>query len=99
MNKKETVIINSKDFWEKKIIELEAYQGTIKSFCKKNNFSTDSFSFYRWRKKIKSLPNKKSFQVSRFIPVQINEQIKKKQELPDSKWVASIILELIKGLS
>ncbi len=97
------------EFWRSHIIKARSQSLSTVKYCKANNLLESSF--YYWRDKIFGKKNSRIKQgskneVSPFLPVVVAPSEIKMQpypgqdmcQLPDSKWVAEIITNVIRGL-
>lgn len=96
------------EYWRNHLEQSKKYPEGINSYCKVNNLATSVY--YKWRQRILNLKPSKIISKkvkSPFIPVviksteakiQSHPQQQKSQQLPDSRWVAEIITNVIRGL-
>lgn len=103
---------NTIEFWRKHVDQSANHPVSKVEYCKENDlrFST----FFRWSKRFKDelsvqkkrkpiINSKKERAV--FLPVQITpEKISSKEysipsHLPDARWVAEVMLHLVRGIS
>ena len=96
------------EFWREHILKSDVYPEGRQAYCRFNDLPESTF--YKWRLKIFG-PKKKSENInskkaqSPFLPVVIknpelnNKTYPQKNNLPDARWVAEIITQVIRGLS
>ncbi len=96
------------EFWREHILKSNQYAEGRSAYCKFNNLQESTF--YKWRFKIFG-PKKKSENInlkktqSPFLPVVIknpelnSKTYPQKNNLPDARWVAEIITQVILGLA
>ncbi len=95
------------EFWRSHIIKARSQSLSTVKYCKANNLLESSF--YYWRDKIFGKKNSKIKQrskneVSSFLPIVVAPSEMQPHpaqdmcQLPDSKWVAEIITNVIRGL-
>lgn len=92
------------EFWRSHIEQSKRHPEGIQAYCKVNNLATSNY--YNWRHRILNLkpskvPPKKS--ASPFIPVIVSSaepevRSHPQRQLPDSRWVSEIIINVIRGL-
>ncbi len=101
------------EFWRNHISKAKSQPGSIIGYCKENNLLESSFYYWRdkifGKKEIKSKKETKKAKkvMSSFLPVVVtaNELNPKnypqqhiRRQLPESRWVAEIITNVIRGL-
>ena len=99
----------SVEFWRSHILKAKSQSISTVKYCKANNLLESSF--YYWRDKIFSNKNSKIKKLEKkenspFLPVVVAATELKMQtyplpelrQLPDSRWVAEIITNVIRGL-
>lgn len=83
-------------FWQQHIELANQYPSGIQKYCEANGLASQTF--YKWRLKINSKPNKKLATLkptNPFAVVQVSKpEVSRKQGLPDAKWLAEFILHL-----
>jgi hypothetical protein len=97
------------EFWREHIIKADAYPEGQQAYRKINNLADSTY--YKWRIRLfgkvkKTSPSKikKTKPVNPFSPVVVsasqiqNQSYQQNSNLPDSKWVAEIITNVIRGL-
>lgn len=95
--------------WKHHVSQALKFEGGIYQYSKINNISKSAL--YRWIKiyanQIDTKPRRKSKKASPFLPVVITpsksspletHDLKLNAQLPDSRWVAEIITNVIRGL-
>ena len=99
------------EFWRNHIIQAKSHPESIVRYCKANNLLESSFYYWRdkiFKEKVLKVKTKPKKVTSPFLPVvvsttefktQSDEQQLNRQQLPDSKWVAAIITNVIRGLT
>jgi len=98
------------EFWREHIIKADAYPEGQQAYLKLNGLADSTY--YKWRIRIFGKVKKQSPQkikkikpkVNPFSPVIVsatqiqNQNYQQNRNLPDSKWVADIISNVIRGL-
>ena len=99
---------NKIEFWRNHLVAAQSDPNGITAYCKLHGLR--SATYYGWRKKLKvgiSEPKKVSIgrpkiPRSPFLPVAVSVPETKFQNrspaLPNAKWVAEVMLHLIRGL-
>ena len=88
------------EFWREHILKADQYLEGKQAYCVANNLPESTF--YKWRIKIFG-KNKKV--KSPFLPVAVSapelrqQACPQKNNLPDARWVAEIITNVIRGLA
>lgn len=84
-----------KEFWLEHIKAAEAFEGTIKEYCRLHNLKMGSMSSYRTKlgfsKPLRRLKKKKK---SNFVPIKVSSspaKLKAPSSLPDPKWLAQFL--------
>jgi hypothetical protein len=111
-HKKESAMKSSNkeqfEFWREHILKSDRCPEGRQAYCRFNNLPESTF--YKWRLKIFG-PNKKSENInskkiqSSFLPVVVTTPelnsgtYPQKNTLPDARWVAEIITQVIRGLA
>ena len=89
--------------WEARFESFKTFPGTIESFCKTEKIAVSAF--YKWRQKLSPhvvLKRRKKTK-SRFLPVVVSEMsarpVEERNHLPEARWVAEVMLHLVRGCS
>ena len=88
------------EFWREHILKSDQHPEGTQAYCKLNNLPDSTF--YKWRIKIFGKIKKVK---SPFLPVvisapELRQQVyPQKNNLPDARWVAEIITQVIRGLA
>lgn len=89
----------SKEFWKAHVDACASYSGSIAAYCQEHGLSKSQMSYYREKfsgpkkfAEVKAVegPCAESAASMPNVPVQIQ------QRLPDPKWVAALIRELLR---
>ena len=92
-------------YWRNHFEQSKIYPDGIQAYCEVNKLATSAY--YKWRQRILNLNSTKAISKkvkSPFLPVAVAQtelKIKsypQKNNLPDSRWVAEIITNVIQGL-
>jgi transposase-like protein len=91
--------------WRRHMAGVEAYDGSVVGYCKEHGLQTSSY--YYWRRIFFESSQKQDLQS--FVPVVVKpeksvsrtESLKENRPhpLPDAKWVAEVIANLIRGVA
>ena len=87
--------------WMEQVQQAEKRTGSLRSYCKEQGISVSAMKY--WSRKLGKAEGSRSSSpcMSRFVPLQVDpaplEQDPKKEVLPDPRWVAEILLHLIRG--
>ena len=94
-------------FWQEHILKAKQHPGGIQSYLDLHNLPQSSF--YKWQSKLLNLqPVKKQIKKagSAFLPVVMSEPTpnfmqasRSSQKLPDPRWVAAVLANLIQELT
>ena len=79
-------------FWRKQITLAVRREGSLESFCREQGLSPATLAY--WRKKFGAAASK-PLALSPFIPVKV-EPTPVRATLPDPRWLAELILELVR---
>ena len=84
--------------WQERVKQANRYPEGLAAYCRANGVSLGALNY--WRKKDKPKPPA-LVQRPAFIPIQVMaaEDEIQSPRLPDSKWVADLILHLSAGVS
>lgn len=88
--------------WQERVKQANRHPEGLTAYCRAHNVSLGALKY--WRKKDQAKPPVPAFVQQRrpaFIPIQVMETENEiqSQRLPDSKWVADLILHLSAGVS
>ena len=87
-------------FWSEHLAAAASYPQGIGAYCGEHGLSTTMY--YKWKAK---LAQAKSVKVGAFLPVTVSTATEfrgantKVYDLPEARWVAGVMLHLIRGLS
>ena len=96
------------EYWKNHVANAKAHPGGIGGYCRENGIK--SSVYYSWRQVIKNefageelvLPREVKRAKPSFIPVMIAEspdsEPQRVSKLPDARWVAEVMLHLLRGL-
>jgi hypothetical protein len=96
------------EYWRNHFEQSKQYPDGIQAYCRANKLATSAY--YNWRQRILNLKPSKAIPKkvkSPFLPVVVSSDEVKIQsyphqrvshQLPDSRWVAEIITNVIRGL-
>jgi hypothetical protein len=97
---------NKLNYWRNHIDQSKKYPEGIQAYCKANKLATSVY--YKWRERILDLPPSKIISKKSepaFLPVVVQSPIENRiqsyphiKQLPDGRWVAEIITNVIRGL-
>lgn len=97
------------EIWKNHIANAKAHPSGVAAYCEENNIK--SSVYYGWRQVIKNAATNSDFEslavpkqtTPSFYPVEISEalteNLKSFPGLPDARWVAEVMLHLLRGLS
>lgn len=93
-------------YWCNHLEQSKGYPEGIQAYCKANKLATSNY--YKWRQNLLNLPPSKiNFKKSKspFLPITVTpatefeiQSYPQTKKLPDSRWVADIITNVIRGL-
>ena len=94
------------EYWRNHIEQSKKYPEGIQAYCKANKLAPSNY--YKWRQKLLNLPPSKitlKKPKSPFFPVTVScatefeiQSYPQTKKLPDTRWVAEIITNVIRGL-
>ncbi len=94
------------EYWRNHLEQSKKYPEGIQAYCKANMLAASNY--YKWRQRVLNLPPSKIIlkkPKSPFLPVTVSSEAEFKiqsypqtKNLPDSRWVAEIITNVIRGL-
>ena len=94
------------EYWRKHLEQSKRYPEGIQAYCKVNELAPSNY--YKWRQRIFNLPPAKinlKKPKSPFLPITVTpanefeiQSYPQTKRLPDSRWVAEIITNVIRGL-
>lgn len=93
------------EYWRNHLEQSKKYPEGIQAYCKANKLATSNY--YKWRQSLLNMPPSKMSSKkihSPFLPVviatpEIKEQnYPQKNNLPDPRWLAEVITNVIRGL-
>ena len=94
------------EYWRKHLEQSKKYPEGIQAYCKANKLTTSNY--YKWRQSLLNLPPAKinlKKNKSPFLPITVSPATgfeiltyPQTKNLPDSRWVAEIITNVIRGL-
>ncbi len=97
---------NKLEYWRSHLDQSKLYPDGIQAYCKANNLATSNY--YNWRKRVLKLKTSKIISKelkSPFFPVVVTptpefevRNYPQVKNLPDSRWVAEVIANVIRGL-
>lgn len=79
-------------YWRKQVALARKCEGSLEAFCRERGLSPASLAY--WRKKLRAADNK-ALTVSPFVPATIIPSASG-STLPDPRWVAELIVELVR---
>ena len=86
-------------FWKQHIEAAKSFSGSVQKYCDANGI--ESASFYSWRKRLSSVARDPDY--AKFLPVIISDSDRRsaasERALPNARWVAEVMLHLIRGLA
>ena len=86
-------------FWQQHVDAAKLFPGGAQKYCDEHEI--ESSSFYNWRKLLSGSPQSPSR--SDFLPVIVSKPERAEQSseniLPNTQWVAEVMLHLIRGLA
>gem|GEM_PF-4198543 len=93
-------------YWRNHLEQSKIFPEGIQAYCKANKLATSSY--YKWRQRFLNLPPAKinlKKPKSPFLPIAVSsatefeiQSYPQEKKLPDSRWVAEIITNVIRGL-
>jgi hypothetical protein len=96
------------EYWRNHYEQSIIYPNGVQAYCENNKLATSAY--YKWRKRILNLKPSKNItkkSISPFLPAVVTSEASKMLSyphqkitypLPDSKWVAEVISNVIRGL-
>ncbi len=93
------------EYWRKHLEQSKKYHEGIQAYCKANKLATSNY--FKWRQRLLNLPQAKILKKpkSPFFPVTVFctpepeiQSYPQIEKIPDSRWVAEIITNVIRGL-
>ena len=94
------------EYWRNHLEQSKKYPEGIQAYCKANKLAISNY--YKWRQRLLNLPPSKIIlekTKSPFLPVTISsatefeiQSYPQTKKIPDSRWVAEIITNVIRGL-
>ena len=97
---------NKIEYWRNHLEKSKKYLQGIQAYCKANKLATSNY--YKWWQRLLNLPPSKIIlkkPKSPFLPVTVSsandfeiQSYPQTKKLPDSRWVAEIITNAIRGL-
>ena len=95
------------EYWRNHLAESKKYPEGIQAYCKAHKLATSNY--YKWRQRVLNLPPVKIIlkkSKSPFFPVTVSsatdfeiQSYPQTKNLPDSRWIAEIITNVIRGLT
>jgi hypothetical protein len=85
-----------KEFWQGHVEAAENFSGSMSAYCKQNGLAQSQFCYYR-----KKFLKKSKFAEVKPVPAPVaevrqKESTSQQQKLPDAKWLAALIRELVR---
>ena len=94
------------EYWRNHLEQSKIFPEAIQAYCKANKLATSNY--YKWRQSLLNLPPAKinlKKPKSLFLPITVIpatefelQTYPQTKKLPDSRWVAEIITNVIRGL-
>jgi hypothetical protein len=94
------------EYWRNHLEQSKRYPEGIQAYCEANKLAPSNY--YKWRQRLLDLPPAKIIlkkPKSPFLPVTVSSATEfeiqsdpQTKKLPDSRWVAEIITNVIRGL-